>query len=162
MKKNLEDYRPGAIGSLLDEYERAVLELKSVAENVARDDYTRIADPDTADLDCRSIETIMNHVVRAGFGYARSIRERLALDFSPVEHRLIPPDAIGAELEKMFAATAAIFAERPATTDAEITELPIAASWGVTYNIDQMLEHAIVHVLRHRRQIEKFLLKFRG
>jgi hypothetical protein len=34
--------------------------------------------------------------------------------------------------------------------------------WGVDYNIDQLFEHAIVHVLRHRRQIEKFLLKFRA
>jgi hypothetical protein len=26
-------------------------------------------------------------------------------------------------------------------------------------NLEQLLEHAIVHLLRHRRQIEKFLLQ---
>ena len=27
-------------------------------------------------------------------------------------------------------------------------------------NIEQLLEHAVLHILRHRRQVEKFLLKF--
>ncbi len=26
-------------------------------------------------------------------------------------------------------------------------------------NLEQLLEHAIVHILRHRRQIEKFMLQ---
>ncbi len=29
-------------------------------------------------------------------------------------------------------------------------------------NLEQLLEHAVLHILRHRRQIEKFLLKFEG
>ena len=32
-------------------------------------------------------------------------------------------------------------------------------SWGQSYDIEQLMEHAIVHILRHRRQIERFLLK---
>ena len=32
----------------------------------------------------------------------------------------------------------------------------IKTSWGQVYDIEQMMEHAVVHVLRHRRQIEKF------
>jgi hypothetical protein len=27
------------------------------------------------------------------------------------------------------------------------------------HNLEQLLEHAIVHLLRHRRQIEKFMLQ---
>jgi hypothetical protein len=38
-----------------------------------------------------------------------------------------------------------------------ITALEIQAPWGPVYDLEQMLEHAIVHVLRHRRQIERFL-----
>ena len=34
----------------------------------------------------------------------------------------------------------------------------LTTRWGQMYNIEQLLEHAIVHVLRHRRQIERFLL----
>jgi DNA polymerase III delta prime subunit len=34
--------------------------------------------------------------------------------------------------------------------------LKIKPGWGQLYDIEQMMEHAIVHILRHRRQIEKF------
>jgi hypothetical protein len=33
----------------------------------------------------------------------------------------------------------------------------ILTHWGQVYDIDQMMEHAIVHVLKHRRQIQRFL-----
>jgi hypothetical protein len=29
--------------------------------------------------------------------------------------------------------------------------------WGMRYNLEQMMEHAIVHILRHRRQIERLI-----
>jgi uncharacterized protein YlzI (FlbEa/FlbD family) len=32
----------------------------------------------------------------------------------------------------------------------------IKVNWGQCYDVEQLMEHAIVHVLRHRRQIEKF------
>ena len=35
-EKSLEDYRKGAIGSILDEYEKALSELKSVVKMSAR------------------------------------------------------------------------------------------------------------------------------
>ena len=37
----------------------------------------------------------------------------------------------------------------------------ILVAWGQLFDIDQLFEHAIVHILRHRRQIERFLLKLR-
>ena len=37
----------------------------------------------------------------------------------------------------------------------------ILTSWGQLYDIEQLFEHAIVHILRHRRQIERFLIKLR-
>ena len=44
-------------------------------------------------------------------------------------------------------------------TDEEIERITMPTGWGVTYNLEQLLEHAIVHILRHRRQIEKFVLQ---
>jgi uncharacterized damage-inducible protein DinB len=43
--------------------------------------------------------------------------------------------------------------------DEEIEGMAIKTRWSVTYNLEQLLEHAIVHILRHRRQVERFLLK---
>lgn len=162
MKKSLEDYRKGAIGSLLDEYERAAFELKTILQNIGEDEYERIADAETKDEDCRSIETIMNHVVRAGYSYAKYIKDALSMESSPVEARQIPHAEIGGEIEKMIARTAAIFEGERQITDEEMNEIFFETRWGVTFNIDQLFEHAIVHVLRHRRQIEKFLLGFQN
>lgn len=44
-------------------------------------------------------------------------------------------------------------------TDAENESVTLHTGWEVTYNLEQLLEHAIVHLLRHRRQIEKFMLQ---
>lgn len=36
----------------------------------------------------------------------------------------------------------------------------INTKWGQQYDVEQMLEHAIVHILRHRRQIKNALIQF--
>jgi len=35
----------------------------------------------------------------------------------------------------------------------------VLVKWGQLYDVEQLFEHAIVHILRHRRQIERFLIK---
>lgn len=158
LKKTLEDYRKGAIGSLMDEYERAAFELKSIVKSVGETDYTRIVEGESEH--CHSIQVIMNHVVRAGYGYSKYIRDALAINALPVEDRQIPQAEIGGEIDKMLAYTAEIFEVERQITDEEIENVFFKTRWEITYNIDQLFEHAIVHILRHRRQIEKFLLKF--
>ena len=158
LKKTLEDYRPGAAGSLMDEYERAAFKLKALVEIVGAKDYARIIEGESAH--CHSIEVIMNHVVRAGYGYSKYIRDALSINALPVEDKQISHAEIGGELDKMLAYTAEIFEGRWNMSDDELEKIYFKTRWGVTYNIDQLFEHAIVHILRHRRQIEKFLLKF--
>ncbi len=158
----IEEYRPGAIGSLLDEYERATLQLKVVLKTVSEEDYVQIADPLTKNEDCRSIETIMNHVIRAGRRYIYYIRESLLMDVVPVETQKFSKHEIVCELDKVIFDTAAIFDGRWEEISEKMTSVYIDSGWGVRYNIDQMMEHAIVHILRHRRQIEKFLLILNG
>ena len=51
----------------------------------------------------------MNHVVRAGYGYSKYIRDALSMDVNPIEDKQIPQTEIGGEIDKMFAYTAAIF-----------------------------------------------------
>ena len=41
-------------------------------------------------------------------------------------------------------------------TEEEVLQNTFTVRWGVLYNLEQLLEHAIVHILRHRRQIERF------
>jgi len=154
----LEEYRKGATGALLDEYEKALFELKSVLQTVGAGEYSQIVEGESDH--CRSIQIIMNHVVRAGYGYSKYIRDALSMDVLPIEGKQIPQAEIGGELDKMFAYTAAIFEGERQIADEEMETIFFKTRWEVTYNIDQLFEHAIVHVLRHRRQIKKFLLKF--
>lgn len=162
MKKNLDEYRKGAVGALMDEYERAAFELKSIVENTGKDEYKRIADAETEDESCRSIQTIMSHVVLAGYAYANYIREHFSMESEPPENKLIGYEDIGCEMEKMLGYTARTLDGRWEMTDDEIVSVVIKTRWGGAYDLEQLLEHAIVHILRHRRQIEKFLLKFQN
>ena len=72
----------GAIGALLDEYERAIKDLKSVLSTVTDTELITIVDTQTDDEDCRSIQTIMAHVVRSGYGYAITVRSTKAKNWS--------------------------------------------------------------------------------
>jgi uncharacterized damage-inducible protein DinB len=157
MKKN---YRPGAIGAILDEYERAINDLKMVIEDIDDNTLTRIVDPDTANESCRSIQTILSHVVHSGYGYATSIHNlkghhvtRRAKNFHPTVQEYL------ADLTGVFTFTDNVLSE---FKDDELEQfdaaLKIKAGWGQVYDVEQMMEHAIVHILRHRRQIEKFIL----
>ena len=91
----------------MDEYERAAFELKTLVENVSEEDYTRIADAETKDADCHSIQTMMNHVVHAGYGYANAIRRKFSMPHEPLgdERPQISQAEIGAEIDKVLAYT---------------------------------------------------------
>jgi uncharacterized damage-inducible protein DinB len=64
-----------------------------------------------------------------------------------------------AQLVSMLEYTVQTLEGRWEMTDEEIEGITLQTGWEVTYNLEQLLEHAIVHILRHRRQIEKFMLQ---
>jgi uncharacterized damage-inducible protein DinB len=162
--KKPEDYRKGAVGALMDEYERAALELKALVKSVGEADYERLADAETQDADCHSIKTIMNHVIHAGYGYANGIRRKIPMPHEPLgtERRQIPHTEIGDEIDKVLAYTVETLDGMWEMSYAEQDKFIIERKGDFSENLEQLLEHAIVHVLRHRRQIEKFLLKFQA
>ena len=41
--------------------------------------------------------------------------------------------------------------------DAELASTTYKSRWGEAYNIEQMLEHAVVHPMRHRIQLERLM-----
>ena len=149
----------GAIGALLDEYEKAIKELILVIKDISNDQLTTIVDHQTEDEDCRSIQTILTHVVRAGYAYATYIRNHQGenLIFQKPNH-LDSSDNYVEAIKEMFQYTELVFKDYP-TIKLEENESSnkMLVSWGQFYNVEQMMEHAIVHVLRHRRQIERFL-----
>jgi uncharacterized damage-inducible protein DinB len=150
-------YRKGATGALMDEYERAATELKLLIEKTSDDAFIRVVDTQTKDEDCRSIQTILTHVVRSGYGYADYIRDSFSVASTrPVTESLSRQEAI-AGIEAMLEYTVQTLEGKWEMSYEEINATIIHPRWGVVYNLEQLLEHAIVHILRHRRQVEKFL-----
>ncbi len=148
---------------MMDEYERAVGELKNVVGRATLEQYGRIVDPDTKDEDCRSIQTIITHVVRAGYGYADYIRGAFGIP-STRPKETIPGQTVpvqrGQAAEKIdgfLAYTAQTLEGKWEMTDDDIQKVSMKSRWGSSYDLEQLLEHAIVHILRHRRQVERFL-----
>lgn len=162
MKKSLEDYRKGGVGALMDEYERAVREYEALLREISAEDYQRIADSETEDENCRSIQTVTSHVVSAGFGYANYIREYFSMPAEKYSRESVSYQKAHEKIAAMLDYTIKTLEDKWEMPDDEMTAVVIKARWGPTFDLEQMLEHAIVHILRHRRQIEKFLLKFRN
>ena len=150
-------FRKGAVGALLDEYERAIEELKKLIEPIPDQDLTLILDPNTDDENCKSLQTILTHVVYAGFGYATIIHNSKGHQQGRPDkaYHLRIQDYIR-DLEDVFTFTENVFRD---IQDGELLRyeesLKIKTRWGQSYDIEQLIEHAIVHILRHRRQTER-------
>ncbi len=151
----------GAIGALLDEYEKALKELVELIQSIPDEQLLKQMDYETKDMDCISIQTILTHVVRAGYGYVFEIRKYLGEDNpAPKSNSLVNAEKYKEALYKMFEANVRLFEDYP---NIQLNEFEASKKmkvrWGDHYDVEQLMEHAIVHILRHRRQIERFLLK---
>jgi uncharacterized damage-inducible protein DinB len=152
-------FRKGANGALMDEYERAAMELQKLIETISDGTYARLMDARTEDENCRSIQTIMSHVVSAGYSYADSFRKQFGISSARPEKRLLTRSETLTQMTAILKYMNETLENRWEMTEDQISGMTIHSSWGVVYDMEQMFEHAIVHVLRHRRQIEKFLQK---
>ena len=150
-------YRPGAIGAMTDEYEKALNELKALLQNLSNEVFIEIRNS-SVEEDFQSARNITLHVVRSGHSYANYIRKRFGNQVLHQEIKINNIDEAITELDKMFQYTLATFEDKWLLTDEELLSTIIKTSWS-TYDLEAIIEHAIVHVLRHRLQIEKLLTK---
>ncbi len=139
----------------MDEYERAAAELGRLIEQIPDDDFVRVVDSQTKSDDCRSVQTIMSHVVRAGYKYADYIREQFSIESTRPQYQSLSRQESLQQLDAALEYTAQTLEGKWEMSGKEISGTVINSSWGAVYNVEELLEHAIVHILRHRRQIEK-------
>lgn len=146
-----------AVNALLEEWDRSRGEIAALLPRI-RSEELEGGDP----LDESRPRGILVHVLRSGYGYATWICEMLG--FPPPERSVDPKAASGREA--FTAAFAALGKDFPralaALTDAHLDAPGQGQSpphyrsrWGEDYGIEQMLEHAVCHNLRHRRQLER-------
>jgi len=146
----------GAIGALLDEYEKSISELILVIQDISPNELIDIKDHKTKDEDCKSIQSILTHIVQSGYTYAIEVRRWFGenVDYKDKVTLSHANDYIQA-LNEMFNYNETLFKDY---SDVSVVEYDknkkIVVRWGQQYDIEQLFEHAIVHILRHRRQIE--------
>jgi hypothetical protein len=116
-----------------------------------------LALPQTTDPDYQSLETLMRHVLRAARGYMTWMCAVLDLpdpgiEAAPEVDRIaVDADEYVLHLnEKWRAPLAAVPEER-------FNAPEYRSRWDVLYCVDAMLEHAVMHPIRHAYQLRRLL-----
>jgi uncharacterized damage-inducible protein DinB len=113
--------------------------------------------PKTDDPSYQSAEHLGGHVFRAARNYLTWIGEcvkRPATDLDP------DTDLVRIALKGRAFVDEVLAAWRRHLSlleDAELAPTAYKSRWGEDYNIEQMLEHAVVHPMRHRIQLERLM-----
>ena len=90
-------------------------------------------------------------ITRYSSGYSAYLKRKAIKKFNTVDEYV-------EDLNGMLEYCRNFFAENPGIELEEYDpSKKILTHWGQVYDIDQLMEHAIVHVLKHRRQIQRFL-----
>jgi hypothetical protein len=149
----------GPFGALMDEYARAAEEFCRVIEAVPGESFLRDIpgdDPDTV-----SVRAVCRHAVAAAHRYADYIRQARGVPF--IDRFELPSEGIAspavvrpglAEMLRYTEASLDGWYEDPAPAE----KVSFTVRWGPTYDPEMILEHGIVHLLRHRRQVERWHL----
>ena len=154
MKSLNKPFRSGNIGALIDEYERASIDLRKLILSFSQEEFEKILDDKTDDEDCRSVQTIMHHVISAGYRYLNQMNVFLKQEQITPHFEASNPASTIEEFDKMLLLTSEAVKKNLAMSYEEVLSTRMETRWGL-YDIEMMFEHAIVHILRHRRQIEK-------
>ena len=154
----------GAIAALMDEYKKAVDELIEVIEPISQQQLLKTIEPESSNTDCISIQTILTHVTASMFSYAVYIENSIGLQTTRPERlqfEQVAPYIL--RLREALKYNEDFFIRNPNITMEEFDQSKkINTNWGQQYDVEQMLEHAIVHILRHKRQIKNALIKMKS
>ena len=113
--------------------------------------------PETDDQDYQSMNTLLRHILRASRGYMTWICDKLDLPDPEIE-KVPEADIIASSVNEYLTHVL----ERWRIPLVEIAEdrfhSPTYTSrWGVDYCIDAMLEHAVMHPIRHGFQLRNLI-----
>lgn len=144
--------------AIIIEYRSATLVLQNILSGLPETEFAKIRDSKTKDADCKSILTVVNHCIQSGYTYVNYI-DSITKNSTWFEYNKTntKPEIAIEEFDKMLGYTESILEKISHFTDKELEQFQLETRWQVTYDVEQLLEHAIVHILRHRLQIENFI-----
>jgi len=113
--------------------------------------------PETDDTDYQSLETLLRHVLRAARGYMTWMCQKLELP-DPEINPAPKAEKIEAVADTYLEHLIERWKNPLATVPPEKFEEKLyTARWGVDYCIDAMMEHAVMHPIRHQYQLKNLI-----
>ncbi|HRG90537.1 MAG TPA: DinB family protein [Chitinophagales bacterium] len=155
----------GITGALLHEYEVSIANLKENLQGINDADLPVILDKKTANKDCVSVQAILTHIIYCGYNYITMMDIHRGNENSPWPERqkLDSITAYNEALDKLLNDTCLFFKDVPNSEMQQYApENKLITFWGQYYDYEQLMEHAVLHIYRHRRQIQIFKTLLNG
>lgn len=150
---DLQDYRYRGARALVLLHEK---EMRALLPVWKRAKAAAVRLPATGDSDYASLDSLLHHALRAARGYMTWLCEKLGLPDPGIEP---PPEA--ARVEREAEQYVEHLLARWRTPLAEVEEARFGAThktrWGEDMSCEGMLEHAVMHPIRHRFQLEELM-----
>ena len=145
-----DGYVYGGVRALVQLHER---HLRSFVGAWTRASADGVVLPPTDDPTCESLNAMLRHVLRAARGYMVWICGSLTLEDPGIRE---VPDDLDPSLEPYVDHLLDRWDGPLRTLDQRAADQgTYPSSWGTEYCIDAMLEHAVMHPLRHEFQLER-------
>jgi uncharacterized damage-inducible protein DinB len=150
---DLADYRYRGARALVLLHERSLRELLSTWHRAKAADLWL---PETTDPDYVSLETLLHHVLRSARGYLTWLCEKLDLPDPGID-----PAPEAAHVQRDAARWLEHLLSRwrlplVGIGEARFNEV-FQTRWGIDMCLESMLEHAVLHPVRHRFQLEELM-----
>lgn len=115
-----------------------------------------ITPPVSDDPDYESMEALLLHVFRSARHYLQWIADKLSWN-DPILPLLPSENLVQSTANEFINGLNEAYQETLSELSEEDAERVFKSKWGVEFSIESMLEHAVVHPMRHRLQIEEWI-----
>jgi uncharacterized damage-inducible protein DinB len=150
-----EDFKSRAVRSLVELHEQ---EWRRFFETWERFIAAGAPMPEArGDPDYQSRDHLVGHVARAARGYLTWIVEQVGRPVKDVDPETDSLKIATRVKEFMVEVLAAWRRHLSTVEDADLEPTTYQSCWGTQMSIEAMLEHAVVHPMRHRIQLERIL-----
>jgi hypothetical protein len=112
--------------------------------------------PATTDPDYASLNTLLHHVFRASRSYMTWLCEKLELP-DPGMEPAPQPDGVEREADRYLEHLLERWRTPLAGVDEARLQPVFKSRWGADLSCESMLEHAVVHPIRHRFQLDELM-----
>jgi uncharacterized damage-inducible protein DinB len=153
--RDLQGYRWRGARALVLLHEQSMRSLLPVWREAVRRGVNL---PATDDPDYASLHTLLHHLFRASRGYMTWLCEKLGLPDPGIE-KAPPPDVVEQEADRYLEHLLESWRTPLAGLEEAHFQPLFKTRWGADLSGEGMLEHAVVHPMRHRFQLEELMEK---